>query len=121
MILRLSRTRVHRSGESQIRAALRIWLSTHSSCPEGLLDLMFGRRVTGDGRVEHITVMLWRDQDALVAGLGPDWDRPSCMIPSAGSVLEDHRIEHFEVLADDWPKLIDVLETRRPPEHPLSH
>jgi hypothetical protein len=109
MILRLSRTRVRRTGEEAVVAALRSWLNSHESRPDGLLDLVFGRRFTDDGRVEHVTASLWKDQPTMVRGLGPDYDQPTALINAAADEIEDHRIEHFDVFADDWPELVAYI------------
>jgi hypothetical protein len=106
MYLRLSRTRIHRSREEEVIAALRTWLVTRQRRPQGLLDLVFARRLTDEDRVEHVTATLWADRDSMIDGLGPDWDEPAGLIPSVAGRLEDHRIEHFEVFADDWPELV---------------
>jgi hypothetical protein len=106
MYLRLSRTRIHREREEQVIAALRKWLITKQRRPDGLLDLIFARRLTDDDRVEHVTASLWADRDSMIAGLGPGWDQPAGLIPSVAGQLEEHRIEHFEVFADDWPELV---------------
>ncbi len=106
MYLRLSRTRIHREREEQVIAALRTWLATKQRRPDGLLDVIFARRLTDDERVEHVTASLWADRDSMIAGLGPGWDKPAALMPSVAGQREEHRIEHFEVFADDWPELV---------------
>lgn len=106
MYLRLSRTRIHRAREDEVIAALRTWLTANERRPQGLLDLVFARRLADDERVEHVTASLWADRELMIDGLGPGWDRPSGLIPSVAGRLDDHRIEHFEVSADDWPDLV---------------
>ena len=106
MLLRLSRTRIHRAREEEVMAALRTWLLTQPQRPQGLLDLVFARRLTDDDRVEHVAATLWTDRESMIDGLGPGWDTPTGLIPSVAGRLDDHRIEHFEVFADDWPELV---------------
>jgi hypothetical protein len=112
MYLRLSRTRIHRAREEEVMAALRTWLTTKQRRPAGLLDLVFGRRLTDDDRVEHVTVSLWADRESMIDGLGPGWAKPTGLIPGVAGRLDDHRIEHFEVFADDWPELVAYAARR---------
>jgi hypothetical protein len=65
--------------------------------------------------VEHVTVSLWTDRESMIDGLAPGWDKPAGLIPSDAGRLDDHRIEQFEVFADDWPELV-AYAARRPTE-----
>ena len=56
---------------------------------------------------------LWADRESMIEGLGPGWDRPTGLIPSVAGRLKEHRIEHFEVFADDWPELVAYAGGRR--------
>jgi hypothetical protein len=112
MYLRLSRTRIDRAREHEVVAALRTWLTTNERRPQGLLDLVFARRLADNERVEHVTASLWADRESMIDGLGPGWDRPTGLIPSVAGQLDDHRIEHFEVFADDWPDLVAYCARR---------
>jgi hypothetical protein len=110
MYLRLSRTRIHRAREEDVMAALRTWLATRQRRPQGLLDVVFARREADHDRVEHVTASLWTDRGSMIDGLGPGWDTPTGLIPGVAGQLDDHRIEHFEVVADDWPDLVAFAE-----------
>jgi hypothetical protein len=115
MYLRLSRTRIYRGREHEVIAALRTWIDTKQQRPPGLLDVVFARRLAEPDLIEHVSASLWTDRDSMIEGLGGDWDTPSGLIPGVSGQLDDHRIEHFEVYADDWPALV-AFAARNEPE-----
>jgi len=102
MIVRISRGVVQADGDAGAFTLIRSIVTYAPGEVDGLVSMHVGRRVhEGDEQVVVITV--WRDVDALIAAMGPNWNRSAFPAAFEGKVSRI-TVEHYETLdPDDTP------------------
>jgi hypothetical protein len=108
MILRIARFTVPLRHEAEIVDRLRSEAAVDRR-PDGLEDLIFAAARPKPGMVEYALLTLWTDPSSMrialraAARTAGDLGRPLAVHGAA-------RVEHFDVIADDWPEIARLLE-----------
>jgi heme-degrading monooxygenase HmoA len=106
VIVRISRADVVHDAEAAVFRILRE-SAAGVARPPGLEGLVIARHVAASGRVELVSITLWRDSDDIAAAFGEPWDRPSSL-PGLDGLLTNHAVEHFEAVAAEYGDLADL-------------
>lgn len=99
MILRQTRGTLRPNSEARIFDLLRVAAAT-AARPPGLEALFIGRAVR-HGSVEIVATSVWRDMDAMIAGLGPSWREPSWLAGLA-PYISDSSVELLETVLSSY-------------------
>lgn len=108
MIVRIARATVRSIDEPRVYEVLRKGLGNRR--PDEMLDVTFARRSEGD-RVEVIVITLWTEIAALERAFGSMWRTFGGVVGLEDRVLATS-VEHLDVVADDWPELMEYLHAR---------
>ncbi len=108
MIVRIARAKVQPNTEAIVFDALRKAVAAGPPRTQGLEAFYITRHAVG-GRNEIVAISVWRDAEALAAGIGADWHKPA-FLPAIDHLLEDASVEHLESIAEE----IDVPDHARP-------
>jgi hypothetical protein len=106
LIVRISRAKIRRDQEAPAFEILRA-AAASGIRPAGLEAMFISRRM-GDIGNELVAVTVWRDLDALIAGIGPQWAQPA-FLPSLDAMLNDGSVEHFETIAEDYEGILELV------------
>ena len=99
MIVRIARAKVRPNTEAVVFDALRTAVAAGPPRTQGLEAFYVTRHAVG-GMNEVVAISVWRDTEALAAGIGADWHKPA-FLASIDHLLEDASVEHLESIAEE--------------------
>lgn len=110
MIVRISRATVRAEGDAHAFSLIRSIVTYAPGEVDGLAAMHVGRRIV-DSRQQVVVITVWRDFDALMSAMGPDWRTNAFPAAFVGKV-SDVTVEHYETLDANDPDgpVVDVPE-----------